>query len=264
MTRSHQKKRTNKTKGSRWQTVRVERCWPAWLARHDDVIAILTLQYPHEESGEGHEGQGVRAQVGQDGGRGSDDRPRSSRNEQDALPSKSAETRPTEHAEPGTWRLNPGLKVEVCGSPVTRMSSQDLSEAVAPEKSSQNYPRVNFTPAERLCHGHHADGHGHPRAVEQAGAQEQHHAPFFSQGPKRLGGKKLHRHRGSLSNILKALERRVFGAAPPQAPPIPGWRSSFPAHSAAADGDGGGGDRRMPLHPPRLIYPLPQLTGDKH
>lgn len=74
----------------------------------------------------------------------------------------------------------------MCGSPVTRMSSQDLSEAVTPEKSSQNYSRVNLTPVERLCHGHHADRHGHPRAVEQAGAQDQHHAPFFCQGSEKV------------------------------------------------------------------------------
>lgn len=70
----------------------------------------------------------------------------------------------------------------VLGLPVAGMSSQDLSEAVTPEEPSQNYSRVDFTPVEGLRHGDHADGHGHPSAVEQAGAQEQHDAPPSGQG----------------------------------------------------------------------------------
>lgn len=68
------------------------------------------------------------------------------------------------------------------GPPVTGVSSQDLGEAVTPEEPTQDDPGVNLAPVERLGHGHHADGHGHPSAVEQAGAQEQRDAPLLGQG----------------------------------------------------------------------------------
>lgn len=52
---------------------------------------MVTLHKPHQEPGEGHESQGVRAQVGQEGRRSSDDRPRGGREEQDALAPHSGE-----------------------------------------------------------------------------------------------------------------------------------------------------------------------------
>lgn len=69
--------------------------------------------------------------------------------------------------------------------PVTRVSSQDLCETVTPEESTQNHPRINFTPMKRSSHWDGADRHGHPRTIEEAGAHKQHHDPFSSQGSVR-------------------------------------------------------------------------------
>lgn len=63
------------------------------------------------------------------------------------------------------------------------MSSQDLCETVSPEEPTQNQPGVDFTPVELLRHGHDTDGHDHPGAVQQAGAQKQHHYPFSEERP---------------------------------------------------------------------------------
>lgn len=67
-------------------------------------------------------------------------------------------------------------------SPVTGMSSQDLSETVAPEESAQDEAGVNLTPVEGGGHRNGTDWHGHPGTVEEAGAQKQHEDPFLSQG----------------------------------------------------------------------------------
>lgn len=71
--------------------------------------------------------------------------------------------------------------------PVAHVASKHLREAVAPEEAAQHHARLPLAPFELLRHADGTDWHGNPGAVQEAGAEQEHHCPNPRHRPARLG-----------------------------------------------------------------------------